>query len=238
MFVRKPFILRLSRPLSAIAMLLLASGVSVAGELQSMDDIALTVEHFVREKTANVAGEVAVSVTRPDARLRLGKCNRLETWLPSGNKLWGRASVGVRCQTPSWSLYVPVMVKVTGNALVTTRPIGSGQILEAQDVQLQVRDLTAYPGGLFTNPEQVVGKTAATSIKADSLLRPEVLRSPLAIKQGQQVILVAQGAGFKVSSEGQAMGNAAIGQVVSVKTRSGQTIKGIAKGDGVVEVYF
>jgi flagella basal body P-ring formation protein FlgA len=34
------------------------------------------------------------------------------------------------------------------------------------------------------------------------------------------------------------MGNAAVGQVVAVKTRSGQTIKGIAKGDGVVEVYF
>jgi len=60
----------------------------------------------------------------------------------------------------------------------------------------------------------------------------------LAIRQGQQVMLVAQGAGFKVSSEGTAMGNAATGQVVSVKTRSGQIIKGIAKGEGVVEVYF
>jgi len=222
----------------AASFLFLASVTAFAGEWQSMDEITMTVERFVREKTADIAGEVAVSVTRPDARLRLGKCGKLETWLPNGNRLWGRASVGVRCQVPAWSLYVPVMVKVTGNALVAARPISSGQILEAQDVQLQLRELTQFPGGLFTKPEQVIGKSAATSIKTDSLLRAELLRSPLAIKQGQQVILVAQGAGFKVSSEGQAMGNAAIGQVVSVKTRSGQTIKGIAKGDGVVEVYF
>lgn len=220
------------------SLLVLASAMAFAAEWQSLDEVATTVERFVHDKTADVAGEVAVSVTRPDARLHLGKCGNLETWLPNGNRLWGRASVGVRCQNPAWSIYVPVMVKVTGNALIATRPIASGQVLEEQDVQLQSRELTQYPGGLFTSPEQVVGKTVVTGIKAGSLLRAELLRSPLAIKQGQQVILVAQGAGFKVSSEGQAMSNAAAGQVVSVKTRSGQTIKGIARNGGVVEVYF
>ncbi len=221
-----------------IAVLFLTGGSAFAGEWQSLDEVTMKVERFVREKTADIVGEVAVNVTRPDARLRLGKCSQLEAWLPNGNRLWGRASVGVRCQNPAWSIYVPVQVKVTGHALVAARPISSGLALEEQDVQLQLRDLTPYPGGLFTSPAQVIGKTAATSIKAGTLLRPESLRSPLAIKHGQQVILVAQGAGFKVSSEGQAMGNAAIGQVVPVKTRSGQTIKGIARSGGIVEVYF
>jgi flagella basal body P-ring formation protein FlgA len=223
---------------AAAGLLFLLSFTAVAGEWQSMDEVTATVERFVHDSTADVSGEVVVTVTRPDTRLHLGRCGKLETWLPNGNRLWGRASVGVRCQSPAWSFYVPVMVKVTGNALVTTRTIGSGQLIDTPDVQLQQRDLTHYPGGVFTRPEQVVGKTAVTTIRTDSLLKPELLRSPLAIKQGQQVILVAQGAGFKVSSEGQAMGNAAVGQVVAVKTRSGQTIKGIAKGDGVVEVYF
>lgn len=223
---------------AAAGLLSLISATSFAGEWQSMDEVTATVERFVRDNVAVTSGEVAVSVSRPDARLHLARCGKLETWLPNGNRLWGRASVGIRCRNPAWSIYVPVMVKVTGNALVATRAISSGQIIDAQDVQVQARDLTQFPGGLFTSPEQVVGKTAVAGIRADSLLRPELLRSPLAIKQGQQVILVAQGAGFKVSSEGRAMGNAAIGQVVSVKTRSGQTIKGIAKGDGVVEVYF
>ncbi|OGV72175.1 MAG: flagella basal body P-ring formation protein FlgA [Methylophilales bacterium RIFCSPHIGHO2_02_FULL_57_10] len=219
--------------------LTLTFGATEAGEWQSLDEVTAAVERFVRQKTVNIAGEVSIGITSPDPRLHLGKCNNLETWLPSGNKLWGRASVGVRCREPvAWSIYVPVMVKVSGSALVAARPIGKGQVLEAPDVQPQVRDLTQYPGGVLTSPDQAVGKTAATSIQAGDLLRPEMLRLPLAIRQGQQVMLVAQGAGFKVSSEGTAMGNATAGQVVPVKTRSGQIIKGIAKGEGVVEVYF
>lgn len=228
--LRKPFI---------AFCLTLVCGHAAAGEWQSIDDIVKAVEQFVQQKTADSPNEISVTVTRPDSRLRLNKCDNLETRLPSGNRLWGRASVAVHCTAPSpWSLYVPVMVRVSGSALIAARAIASGQTLEAQDVQLQIRDLTQSPGGVLIDPHQAIGKTTASSIKAGDLLRPEQLRSPLAIKQGQQVILVAQGAGFKVSSEGQAMGNAAVGQVVSVKTRSGQIIKGVAKGDGVVEVYF
>lgn len=223
-----------------VALLIMLPGTNgFAGEWQSLDDITATVEQFVHLKSADNTNEISVTATRPDPRLHLGKCEKLETWLPSGNKLWGRASVGVRCRAPvSWSIYVPVTVRVSGNALVAVRPIARGQTVEAQDVQSLLRDLTSYPGGVLTSPDQVAGKTAAATIQTGEVLRPEVLRSSPVVRQGQQVILVAQGAGFKVSSEGTAMSNATNGQVVSVKTRSGQIIKGIAKSEGVVEVYF
>lgn len=226
----KPFI---------ILSLITAFGIANAGEWQPLDEIASAVDRFVRQKTSGLGNEVSVTVTRLDQRLRLEKCDSLETWLPSGSKLWGRASIGVRCRTPaSWSIYVPVMVKISGNTLVATHPIGRGEMLSADDIQIQMRDLTQYPGGVLTSPDQAIGKTTTLNIQAGDVLRPELLRAALVIRQGQQVTLVAQGAGFKVSSEGTAMGNAAAGQVVSVKTRSGQIIKGIAKGEGIVEVYF
>ncbi|MCX7627797.1 MAG: flagellar basal body P-ring formation chaperone FlgA [Methylophilaceae bacterium] len=210
-----------------------------AGERQQLNEIVQTVEQFIRQSTRNSGNEITVNVTQPDSRLRLPRCDSLEAWLPSGNKPWGRTSVGVRCRSPvSWSIYVPVMVKVAGPALVATRPIAKGQVVEREDIQTQTRDLTPYPGGVLNHPDQAVGKTAATMIRAGDLLRPELLRAALVVRQGQQVTLVAQGAGFRVSSEGTALGNATSGQVVSVKTRSGQTIKGIARSEGVVEVYF
>lgn len=228
-----------SRKLFITLLLLTGLSTAQAAEWQSMDDIASAVEHFVKQKTEGIGNEVDITVARPDPRLRLGRCDSLETWLPSGNKLWGRASVGVRCRTPaSWSIYVPVMVKVSGNAIIATHPIARGTAISADDVQLQNRDLTQYTNGVFTSIDQVIGKTTTLNIQAGDVLRQEQLRAALTIRQGQQVTLIAQGAGFKVSSEGTAMGNAATGQVVAVKTRSGQIIKGIAKGDGVVEVYF
>lgn len=206
---------------------------------ETAESIQAAAESFVRQKTANIEGQVTISSTPPDKRVKVTKCDALETSLPSSNRLWGRSTVKVSCSTPSkWTLYVPVMVRITDQALVTTRAIGGGQVIGAQDVQIQEMELTAYPPGIFNRPEQAVGKTTASSIASGAPIRAELLRAPLAIRQGQQVVVVAYGANFKVSSEGTAMGNARPGQVVAVKTKSGQTLKGVARGDGIVEVSF
>jgi len=47
---------------------------------------------------------------------------------------------------------------------------------------------------------------------------------------------VSTGVGFSVSSEGKALGNALAGQIVQVRTNNGQTVSGIARPGGVVEV--
>lgn len=212
---------------------------SFANSWETAESIQAVAESFVRQKTANIEGQVNISSTPPDKRVKVTKCDALETSLPSSNRLWGRSTVKVSCSAPSkWTLYVPVMVRVTGKALITTRAIGGGQVIGPQDVLVQEMELTAYPAGLFNRPEQAVGKTTASSIASGAPIRPELLRAPLAIRQGQQVVVVAYGANFKVSSEGTAMGNAQPGQVVPVKTKSGQTVKGIARGDGIVEVSF
>lgn len=210
-----------------------------AAEWQSLPEIQSAVETFVKEKTATLPGERTVTTSRIDQRLKLAKCDRLEPYLPVGNRLWGSSSIGVRCFAPAtWSLYVPVRIKVTNNVLVAARPIGSGQEVRAEDVQLQQRDVTAFAGSVLTSMDQAEGKAVSMPVPAGAVLRSEMLRSSNVVLQGQQVKLIAQGAGFKVTSEGQAMGNATAGQVVSVKTRSGQIIKGIARSEGVVEVYF
>lgn len=212
---------------------------SLAAPWETAESIQAAAESFVRQKTANIEGQVNISSTPPDSRVKVTKCDALETSLPPSNRLWGRSTVKVSCSSPSkWNLYVPVVVRVTGKALVTTRAIGSGQVIDPQDVQLQEMELTAYPVGIFTRPEQAVGKTTSSSISSGAPIRAELLRASLSIRQGQQVVVVAYGANFKVSSEGTAMGNAQPGQVVSVKTKSGQIVKGVARGDGVVEVSF
>lgn len=208
-------------------------------EWQSIAAIQTAVETFLKERLATEPGQRSISVSRIDPRLKLARCDRLEPYLPSGSRLWGNSSVGVRCLSPTtWSLYVPVHIKVVQDVLVAVRPIASGQSIQAEDVQLQTRDVTAYAGSVLVTPEQALGRNVTGPIASGTVLRAEMLRAPTIILQGQNVTLVAQGAGFKVTSEGQAMGNASVGQVVSVKTRSGQIIKGIARSPGVVEVYF
>jgi flagella basal body P-ring formation protein FlgA len=212
---------------------------AAAQELQSLPAVQKAVENFVKEKTAGQPGEYSITASRIDSRLKLGKCAQLQPYLPTGSRLWGNSSIGVRCLGPeSWSLYVPVQIKVSKQVLVAVRPISSGQQVQAEDVELQVRDITRFAGSALTSLDQVAERTVVAPISNGTILRAELLRAANVIKQGQPVQLTARGNGFTVTSEGQAMGNATAGQVVTVKTRSGQLVKGIARSEGVVEVNF
>jgi flagella basal body P-ring formation protein FlgA len=121
---------------------------------------------------------------------------------------------------------------------VATRPLSAGQTVSQADVTTQSSDLSQLPAGVITDPAQVIGKTVILSASTGQAFRHDMLRAPQVIQQGQTVKLMAKGNGFQVTSEGKALGNATLGQMVSVRNQSGQVISGIAKQNGVVEVNF
>lgn len=208
----------------------------------AMEDAASlrkTVETFVARQTAEQPGQVTATVGAIDNRLRLPKCANAEGFLPTGMRLWGNATVGVRCLEPSpWTIYVPITVKVMAPTVVAAKPLQQGQTLTHADVNVQLSDVTQLPAGITKDIEQVLGKTLTGSMAPGQPVRAELLRAPLLIKSGQTVKLIVQGGTFQVSAEGKALGNAATGQVVSVRTASGKVVSGVVKGDGSVEVPF
>lgn len=206
-----------------------------AAPQQGHAEIQAAVEAFVRAQTQNLPGKATISVSEIDRRVVLPACLALEPFLPPGGQLFGNASIGVRCKGPaSWALFVPVHIKVTANLLVSTHPLQQGQALRAEDMASQEGEL-AHPG-ILTDPAQAIGKVLKFSIGAGQLLKQDMLRAPYAVTQGQTVQLQAEGDGFRVQSEGQALGNAAEGQRVQVRTSSGQVVSGIARAGGVIEV--
>ena len=230
----------MTRRLILIFTTLLLAGVSASlfgAALQGAPAILKTVENYVRSETAGFPGQVIISLGTVDPRVNLPACLALEPFVPAGGRLWGHASVGVRCnsQTP-WTLYVPVNIKVIANVVHAAKPLVQGQPVAAADLMLQKADLAQLPAGILTEPAQAVGKTLVSSIASGQPLRQDLLRSPPVIQQGQSVKLQAQGPGFNVSSEGKALANAAEGQVVQVRIQSGRVISGIARHEAVVEV--
>ncbi|BAN35527.1 flagellar basal body P-ring biosynthesis protein FlgA [Sulfuricella denitrificans skB26] len=201
--------------------------------------IRKTVDHFVRQNTAELPGEVTSTVGAIDPRLQLPSCDTPEAFLPSGSRLWGNSTVGVRCQSATpWTIYVPVSVRIMAQTAVATRPLSAGQTVSPADVAMQGNDLSQLPPGVITDPELAIGKTVIYSASTGQPFRHDMLRAPKVIQQGQTVKLMAKGNGFQVTSEGKALANATLGQVVSVRTQSGEVISGIAKQNGVVEVNF
>lgn len=196
-----------------------------------------TLDDYLRIQTQGLPGKVTYSIGQLDARTQLSECTAFEPFLPTGSKLWGNSTVGVRCLGPSnWTIYVPVKVNVSGNYLISARPMPAGYVISAADIVVRSGDLSTLPANIITDQAQAVGKTVKNGFAAGQPLRGDLLIAQWAVQQGQSVKTVSNGPGFSVSSEGKALNNALAGQLVQVRTASGQTVNGIARAGGVVEV--
>lgn len=220
----------------ALAALVCAAPLSAR---QDPAQVRLAVEDFLRVQTKGLPGTASFSVGSIDPHNNLMPCPALEPFLPPGSRPWGRTTVGVRCLVEGgWSLYVPVQVRTPGEYLVTARSLSLGQVVGHDDVIKQNGDLAEMPAGILTDPAQAVGRTITMSITSGRPLRADMLRQELSVQQGQNVRLVSRGPGFQVAAEGRALNNAADGQVAQVRTSTGQTVSGIARTGGIVEVRY
>ncbi len=206
---------------------------------QEPAEVKRVIEEFLRVQSRGLPGEASFTVGAIDPNNNLAPCPALEAFLPAGGRPWGRINVGVRCQVAGgWSIYVPAQVRVMGDYFVTARPLARGQAITAGDLARRKGDLAELPAGVVTEEAQAIGKTLNVGTQSGQILRTDTLRAPPAVQQGQSVRIVSKGKGFQVATEGKALNNAADGQVVQVRTASGQTLSGIARTGGTVEVTY
>lgn len=216
-------------------LLLFASRPLLAAETDAALD---TAERFVRQQTQGIPGKTTITMGKLDT-VRLPPCSAYEAFSPPGTRLSGRTHVGIRCLGPNiWSALVPVQITTTGTYVTTTRPLGAGQLIQAGDLAIMTGDLSSQPTGVITDPANAIGKTLRNSLGAGQALRGDQLLAPLVIQQGQSVRVISKGNGFAVSSEGKALNNAAAGQIAQIRMNSGQTVSGVAKSDGSIEIAF
>ena len=177
--------------------------------------IRKTVDHFVRQNTAELPGQVTSTVGAIDPRLQLPSCDTPEVFLPAGSRLWGNSTVGVRCQTATpWTIYVPVSVRIMAQTAVATRPLSAGQTVSPADVIMQNSDLSQLPPGVIMDPALAIGKTVIIGASTGQAFRHDMLRAPQVIQQGQDGEAGGKRQRVPGHSEGKALANATLGQVV------------------------
>ncbi|MDF3098730.1 flagellar basal body P-ring formation chaperone FlgA [Burkholderia sp. BCCIQ04A] len=191
---------------------------------------------FLQQQIAGLPGKTTATVTTAFPR-GLAACTTLEPFLPTGARLWGRTTVGVRCagERP-WTVYLQAKVAVQATYYVAARQIAPGEPLSAADLVARDGDLTVLPLAVITDPAQAIGATALARISAGLPLRQDMLKSAASVSAGQTVRVVAAGPGFTISAEGSALANAAPGQSVRVRMAAGQIVTAIVKDAGTVEI--
>jgi flagella basal body P-ring formation protein FlgA len=189
-------------------------------------------------RSGAAAPRIEVVVGALDARLRLAPCEQIEPYLPTSARLWGRTRIGVRCMRgPShWNVFLPVTVKVYGPALVAAAALPAGSVIAARDLVQAEVDLAEDNSAAVARDEFAVGRTLVRPLNRGQSLRQSHLKARQWFAAGETVQVVAQGPGFRVSGEAQALTQGVEGQEARVKTEGGRVLTGRPIGERRLEV--
>lgn len=171
--------------------------------------------------------EVAVGAL--DARLKLATCGNMEVYLPAGSRLWGRTRVAVRCVDgmTRWNVSLPVTISAWGTAWVVRTQLPAGSTLKQADVVEAEVDWAEESNPVLQETNQWLGYSTTRALSTGQTLRTSMVRPAQVFQAGSQVKVVAQGAGFQIASDGQAVTAGVVGQPAKVRMDNGRIASGV-----------
>lgn len=179
-----------------------------------------------------------VTVGALDSRLKLAPCGNVEPYVPPGSRLWGHGRVGLRCVDgmAKWNVSIPVTVKAFGNAWVVRGQImGGNPVAQADVVQAEV-DWAEDTSPVLLDATLWLGQTATRALSTGQVLRQGMVRPTQVFQAGTQVRVVAEGTGFQVSSDAQALSAGVVGQLARVRMDNGRIASGMVLDARTVKI--
>lgn len=201
----------------------------------SAPEVEAVAQDWLRDATAAVQSggaaplRVEVSLGKLDSRLRLAPCGNVEPYMPSGSRLWGRTRIGLRCVdgVSRWNVSLPVTVNAFGNAWVIRNPVAAGvAITEADVVEAEV-NWAEEASPVLRDRALWVGQLATRLLTTGQALRQGMVKPAQVFQAGASVRVVAEGPGFQVSSDAQALSAGVIGQTTRVRMENGRISSGV-----------
>lgn len=179
-----------------------------------------------------------VAVGELDSRLRLASCARVEPYIPVGTRLWGKTRLGLRCLEGStkWNVFLPVTVRAFGAAWVIKGDVASGTTLTESDAVEAEVDWAEETSPIVASPSQWVGQVASRALTTGQALRQVMIKPAQVFQAGAQVRVVAQGAGFQIASDGQALSAGVVGRPARVRMDNGRVMTGVVLDNRTVKL--
>ncbi len=141
-----------------------------------------------------------------------------------------------RCNdTPGWRYEYIVRGRVSAMVAVAAAPVAANEALLETQVTIERRDISNIADPISA-PEEAVGQMSRRMLRPGDILRSGQLSSPVLVKRGDAVLMIARREGIEVSTAGEALDAGARGAVVRVRNAgSGQVVRMRVAGQGTVE---
>jgi flagella basal body P-ring formation protein FlgA len=221
---------------------LLTSLYSSAGRAElPADNIFSRVEQLAREQLAQQAA--SVGLLEPLFEVAVVKTTRVIPACPvrvTLEALDSRSPQRMRFVAAcpgagGWRQEMLVRATITAKVAVAKVPVTANTPLQAGDVELARRDVTMVADSI-ASLSAALGQSSRRSLRAGEVLREGQLASPVLVKRGAPVNIVARQEQVQVSMDGVAMDPGAQGEVIRVRNAtSGTVIRARVVEAGVVE---
>ncbi|HED4182736.1 TPA: flagellar basal body P-ring formation protein FlgA [Enterobacter mori] len=206
----------------------LAATLLLLSPLAQAENLQAQLTTFFAQQLAGFSDEVSVTVRTPPNLYP--SCEQPSFTVTGTTKLWGNVNVLARCANEK--RYLHVAVQATGNYVVAAAPIARGSVLQASSVTLKRGRLDQLPPRTMLDINQAQDAVSLRDMAPGQAIQLSMLRKAWRVKAGQQVMVVANGDGFSINSEGKALNNAAVAQNARVRMSSGQVVSGTVDSDG------
>jgi len=218
-----------------------AQGVPNDGPAQSLAAVRRAAEGQLRRELDSKVTGVTFTAAELDSRLRVAACPAplvATGKLPRGTQ--ARVLVRVACNSGVfWSLNVPVEIHRASEVLVLRRAVGRGEIIRAEDVVVQAKELPGLTSPFVSRLADLNGRLTRRPIPEGTAVAADALDAPLLIHRGQNVVLAARTGGIEVRAPGIALADAGAEQRVRVRNlNSLKIVEGVADTAGVVRVLL
>ena len=141
-----------------------------------------------------------------------------------------------RCNdAPGWRYEYIVRARVTAMVAIAAAPVAANEALLDSQVTIERRDISNIADPI-SSPDEAVGQMSRRMLRPGDILRSGQLSSPVLVKRGDAVVMIARREGIEVSTAGEALDAGARGAVVRVRNAgSGQVVRMRVSGQGTVE---
>ncbi len=205
------------------------------GSLSHSTAAEAVIEAFLTARVGYEADEVHVELEGASARLR--DCVDAAPFLPRDDTpLWGRITIAVACDGASTPHYLQVRVVAFGSYVSAATTVQPGTLIEPWMLELSHGDLGELPARTLRFPGEALGQEARQRLSEGAPVRAHQLRPPILVTRGQTVAIEAQGRGFSINREGEALDSGGQGESVRVRISRQQTLTATVIGSGRVSV--
>ena len=199
-------------------------------------EVQNNIRRFVQKSPAISGFRTEVDFLDPSMNLPTCPGGTIEVLLAPNVRLWGRSLIQLRCLKAAWLYNIPLIVKVYGDYVISTRYLQAGNRLSSSDMRVINGDLTSVQDDVIRAPKEADDRVLTRPIQMGMPIGLNDLRETAVIKIGDPVTILLKGRDFQVTGSGVAQSQGMINDMVRVRLNDGQVLQGKIIRPGVVEM--